>query len=180
MLNVIKLISITLLKQINMETKEIKINVPEGYEIDVENSSFKKIVFKKKKETKRWRDNKDAEISGYCISAIGHIIHYNGKNIPDNYTTFATKKQAQAALAMARISQILANDSKFGGVITDKEWKDAELIKYVILRDNYLGENIIKGSATVYHFLSFHTKKEADLFLDENADLVNDYFMVEN
>ncbi len=33
-----------------METKELKIQIPEGYEIDKENSTFEKIVFKKKKK----------------------------------------------------------------------------------------------------------------------------------
>lgn len=160
-----------------METKEIKINVPEGFEIDKENSTFEKIIFKKKK-SERWRDNKDAEFYGYYIGLDGDIYKSNGYNTPDCYGIFATEKLAKAALAAARISQIMANDSRFGGIITDKEWKDPELIKYVILRDNYLGENIIKGSATVYHLLAFHTKKEADLFLDENRDLINDYFIV--
>ena len=32
-----------------METKELKIQIPEGYEIDKEKSTFEKIVFKKKK-----------------------------------------------------------------------------------------------------------------------------------
>ena len=31
-----------------METKELKITIPEGYEIDKEKSTFEKIVFKKK------------------------------------------------------------------------------------------------------------------------------------
>lgn len=162
-----------------METKEIKINVPEGFEIDKENSTFEKIVFKKKKE-ERWRDDKEAIVKGYFIDTDSIITSFVGYNAKADYNLFATEKLAKAALAAARISQILANDSRFSGIITDKEWKDPELIKYVILRDNYLGENIIKGSATVYHFLSFHTKKEANLFLDENADLVNDYFMVED
>ena len=35
-----------------METKELKITIPEGYEIDKEKSTFEKIVFKKKKNTK--------------------------------------------------------------------------------------------------------------------------------
>ena len=35
-----------------METKELKIQIPDGYEIDKEKSTFEKIVFKKKKNTK--------------------------------------------------------------------------------------------------------------------------------
>jgi len=34
-----------------METKEIKIQVPEGYEVDKEKSTFEKIIFKKKSQT---------------------------------------------------------------------------------------------------------------------------------
>ena len=31
----------------NMNTKKLKINIPEGYEIDKEKSTFEEIVFKK-------------------------------------------------------------------------------------------------------------------------------------
>ena len=31
-----------------METKDIKITIPKGYEIDMEKSTFERIVFKKK------------------------------------------------------------------------------------------------------------------------------------
>ena len=34
-------------KYMNTETKELKIEIPEGYEVDKENSTFEKIVFKK-------------------------------------------------------------------------------------------------------------------------------------
>lgn len=41
-----------------MENKELKIQAPEGYEIDKENSTFEKIVFKKeeRKLPKKWED----------------------------------------------------------------------------------------------------------------------------
>ena len=42
-----------------METKEIKINVPEGYEIDTKKSTFQKIIFKKK-------DGKDLLLKDIC------------------------------------------------------------------------------------------------------------------
>ena len=34
-------------KYMNSETKEFKIEIPKGYEVDKENSTFEKIVFKK-------------------------------------------------------------------------------------------------------------------------------------
>lgn len=42
-----------------MERKELKINVPEGYEIDTEKSTFQKIIFKKK-------DGKDLLLKDLC------------------------------------------------------------------------------------------------------------------
>ena len=35
---------------------------------------------------------------------------------------------------MAQISQIMANDSRFGGVVTDEEWKNYGMGKYCINR----------------------------------------------
>ena len=37
--------------------KELKIQVPNGYEIDEENSTFGCIKFKEKKEIRTWEDN---------------------------------------------------------------------------------------------------------------------------
>ena len=56
-----------------METKELKISVPQGYEIDKENSTFECIKFKKIEQ--RWRDNEDANIAGYYITSNSEILH---------------------------------------------------------------------------------------------------------
>lgn len=160
-----------------METKELKIQVPKGYEIDKEKSTFEKIVFKKKEE-KRWRDNESATVKGYYIGIVsGSIvqtqIYYNNEG---SYNIFATKKQAKSALAMARISQIMANDERFGGVVTDAEWNDKAEVKYCIDRAQ---DVILQNSYNAYYcFLAFHTKEQCDLFLEENEDLVRDYLML--
>lgn len=60
-----------------METKEINIVAPVGYTIDKENSTFECIKFKKI-EQKRWRDNEDAKIHGYYISANNGIQQIDG------------------------------------------------------------------------------------------------------
>jgi len=156
--------------------KEIKITPPEGFEIDKENSTFECIKFKPI-EKKRWRDNNDAQIDGYYIHYTGCISdHFHGKNLQENYGVFATEKQAKSALAMARISQIMANDERFGGAVTDEEWKDREIEKPVIMREK---DCIFKYSCyTFYHFLAFHTAEQRELFLQENEDLVRDYLML--
>ena len=56
-----------------METKELKIQIPDGYEIDKEKSTFEKIVFKKKEDTKpkSWKEYYEQQIAnkkhGYYI-----------------------------------------------------------------------------------------------------------------
>lgn len=127
-------------------------------------------------EPQPWRYNRDVNVKGFIISKEAEIescaLPFNVKNA---YHIFATEKQAKSALAMARISQIMANDPRFGGAITDEEWRD-EKEKYVILR---LGNEVKTDWFTnVYRFLAFHTKKQRDLFLQENEDLVKDYLML--
>ena len=97
-------------------------------------------------------------------------------NTKENYNLFATEKQAKSALAMARISQIMANDERFGGVVTDEEWC-GDNWKYVIIRT----KNSLKISLKyyIYEYLAFHTKEQAELFLKENEDLVKDYYMMD-
>lgn len=161
------------------ETKEIKIDVPEGMEIDKENSTFECIKFKKKEKTP-WRNNKTIRLKNAWIITIDsrilsmpHILLNSDKN----HNLFATEKQAKSALAMAQISQIMANDERFGGVVTEEEWKCEDMTKYVIIK--MFGDIECTCYQTTYHFLAFHTKEQRDLFLQENEDLVKDYLMVE-
>ena len=156
---------------------EIRIPIPEGMEIDRENSTFECIKFKPVQK-KRWRDNENKIIKGYYISNFSVIrdTEFNN-NTPCNYNVFVTEKQAKSALAMARISQIMANDERFGGVVTDEEWANYEMVKYVILRNGY---NIYPTAfSTSYNILAFHTAEQRNLFLKENEDLVKDYLMID-
>jgi hypothetical protein len=159
--------------------KQIKITVPEGMEIDEENSTFECIKFRPIE--KRWRDDETATIVGYKINPISEICLISSEmgysNSKVNYYLFTTKKQAKSALAMARISQIMANDKRFGGVVTDEEWNNNFIAKYVIVRN---GNNIHASTFTIsYEFLAFHTSEQRDLFLKENEDLVKDYLMID-
>lgn len=133
-----------------------------------------------KEQPKKWRDDVNNIISGYFIDDASEIVNITveeeNPNEDYNYNVFATEKQAKSALAMARISQIMANDLRFGGVITDKEWQNASMTKYIICR---WGDKIQTDFGyTSYRFLAFHTQKQRDLFLEENKDLVRDYLMI--
>lgn len=162
--------------------EEIKIQIPEGHEIDLEKSNLAegKVVFKKKGETP-WKDERHA-ITGFYIdddSIIQHIIakdtFYFGDK--DDKNIFATEKQAKSALAMAQLSQIIQNDKRFGGPITDKEWLNDSTKKYCIFRKT---NNIeVDFYWSTYYFLAFHTEEQRDLFLKENKDLIRQYLMLD-
>lgn len=162
--------------KINMNTKEVKIVPPEGYEIDVLNSNLECIKFKPI-EKKKWREDRFAIIKGYVIEGEYIMPYEKLYNVSSNYNVFATEKQAKSALAMARISQIMDNDKRFGGVVTYKEWNNGEILKYYLYRN---GTSIGKDEFYYkYNFISFHTAKQRNLFLEENEDLVKDYLMID-
>lgn len=59
-----------------METKELKVQVPEGYEIDKENSTFERIRFKPIKKDITYEDVCENSLfgdNGFYISAVGEI-----------------------------------------------------------------------------------------------------------
>ena len=126
---------------------------------------------------KRWRDNEYKTISGYYTHSDSRITYsQDHNNTKENYNIFATEKQAKSALAMARISQIMANDERFGGIITDEEWGNNVPCYYVILKVRNI---LVITTSYHYEYLGFHTMEQANLFLEENEDLVKDYYMID-
>lgn len=163
------------LKQFTNMEKEIKITPPEGYEIDKENSTFECIKFRP--IVQRWRDS-NPEITGFYLGGSGVASYFfpNSKWDEVNRNVFATEKQAKSALAMAQISQIMANDERFGGMVTDEEWNENNHYYVIFRRGKYIASGCNLGT---HRFLAFHTSEQRDLFLEENEDLVKDYLMVD-
>ena len=165
----------------NMEEKEVRISIPEGYEIDGEKSSFEKIVFKKKEldDVATWDDLVNRQITvplGSCFFSTDaeihelpacHIIKNTDKNVAIN------EKVAKSMLAMAQISQLMPY---YGGAVTDEEWEN-NADKYKIIKF----KNSLNASSTRFYFdlLAFHTEKQRDEFLKNNEQLVKDYLMIE-
>ena len=159
------------------ETKEVKIAIPEGYEIDTEKSTFTNIVFKKKRLS--WlkyiiQKCHNAYIAGYTISETFVTKHIDN---PAGVYFFANKKQAKRARAYALITQIIKNDDRFGGEITDEEWADGSLLKHVIDRNGFDIE--IGSKWHCYTPIAFHTYEQRNLFYKENEQLLKDYFMID-
>lgn len=126
---------------------------------------------------KRWPDDKEAIISGYFIEGeSSKIVPVACGNSMENYNVFSNKELAKSALAMARISQIIANDIRYGGFITDGEWANNKLKKFTIRRIN--SRAVFNTSSYVYNLLAFHTAEQRQLFWEENERLVKDYLML--
>ena len=152
----------------------LQIQIPEGYEIDTFDLKTGLVTFKKK-SFEQWRNKYYVNIEGFFLEPYS-IQPYKAdvRTIKDNLV-FPTKKQALSVYAFSELSKIIANDSRFGGPITDKEWLTTD-IKYVIYRtDNKLYSGRVYSS---YAFLAFHTAEQRYLFLKENEDLIKQYFML--
>lgn len=148
--------------------KEVKIEIPEGYEIDKENSSFEKIVFKKKHEVNCWEDLKG--VTGMYVSDNSFISFAKG-GLAQRYNknVFLNEKYAKSALALAQISQLLPYYD------TDVYWNILDP-KYCICRVKK--EIAILPFAKHYHILAFNTLSEAERFLKHNEQLVKDFYML--
>lgn len=151
-----------------METKEIKIQVPEGYEIDKEKSTFERIVFKKKKVINSWEDLKN--IKGVFINYTSIIQEVRESILDDdNRNIFLNEKYAKSALALAQISQLLPYYN------SNVNW-DRSTIKYCIARTG--NKLYIDTWQSLYNPLAFNSREEAKRFLEYNEQLVKDYFML--
>ena len=112
-----------------METKEMKIQAPEGYEIDKENSTFENIVFKKieKELPKSWEDLKI--LNGYYVNDSSEVDIFESYTTDEyNKNVFPTKEEAEACVALAQLCQL--RDRYNDGWKPD--WEDYNETKYCI------------------------------------------------
>lgn len=147
-----------------MENKELNIIAQEGYEIDKENSTFEKIVFKKINELpKTWEDLK--YISGAYISALSKVITDDYiRTSPFSKGTFPTKELAEAALALAQLLQL-------------RDRYNGDNKGFIFGKSNYcitFFNNSIFKSCDVYtqRVLAFRTKELRDEFYNNFKDLI--------
>ena len=92
----------------NMETKEIKINIPKGYEIDKENSTFECIKFKPIKKELTYEDVAEELFSdiGFYIISNGGIIPFDKTVGKDDKNNATNKNQLERLLALNQLLNI--------------------------------------------------------------------------
>ena len=151
-----------------MEEKKLKINIPKGYEIDREKSTFEEIVFKKVEDPlaklpKTWEE--------YCKRTKGYTSYY-GDPIEDDthetkfdgfYNEFLTEERVKQYVALGKLLQL--HDYWVDG------WeKDSDNI-YVIYK------NVIMATMPNSDFpLTFPTRKMAIEFKNCFEDLIKEAY----
>jgi len=147
--------------------KQVKIDIPEGYEIDKDNSTFELIKFKeiKKQLPKSWEELK--EITGAHITKDSAILSDDTcfQTTHVNKNIFKTKEQAEAAIALAQLSQL--RDVYRQGWVPD--WDDEEIKHCIIFHKNDL---VLDYHREFNNFLSFQSREIAKQFLYNFHELI--------
>ena len=149
--------------------KELKIEVPDGYEIDKENSTFERIVFKKKDTKPRsWKEYFEQYKNTPCYE-LGFDVNNGYWNKPTMYgdgcCAVPSKELAEAFLAMMKLMslrQVWIGDWK-------PNWKDGTRIWCIIFREYKLE---IGSSYVTAMTLSFPTEEMAKEFMNCFKDLL--------
>ena len=141
--------------------KELKIEIPQGYEIDRQKSTFEKIIFKKIPENpKTWED--------YCEMIRGNTLYYNNC---DNrlalsgrfgaHNGFATKERAEQFIALGKLLQLR------------DYWVKRIEFKYAIGVYTWADGLIVTNKCDINEYaLTFPTQKMADKFITCFRDLI--------
>lgn len=153
-----------------MKDRELKIEVPDGYEIDKEKSTFENIVFKKIENElpKNWCDLKF--IKGFFVNGESEIKEINEAHdkilaIKGNRNIFPTKEEAEACLALSQLCQL--RDRYNDG------WKpcwNTNTMKHCI----YVSKGEIRGGHQFENsrILTFEKREIRDKFLENFKDLI--------
>lgn len=161
-----------------METKELKITIPEGQEIDwQESAKQEKIVFKKKDNKPRsWEEYCKQQIdlkkiSFYIESDWSEILIYDWKDFELDFEDFKctknllpTKELAEAFLAMMQLMSL--RQAWIGD--WEPDWNGEVFYCIVIFHKKYTVENF----SSSHHSLSFPTEEMARDFMNTFKDLL--------
>ena len=148
--------------------KELKIEIPEGYEIDRENSTFERIVFKKK-ETKlpeSWEEFCSiTKGSGYYIDNFSGISQSEVHGCLMSHTTdrnlLSTREDCEAHRALMQLHRL--RDCYRQGWVPNRD-----VVGYTII----VGDNDGIHVLLVRGFLSFQNREIAIKFAGHFRDLI--------
>lgn len=144
--------------------RELKIEVPQGYEIDRQKSTFEKIIFTKIPENpKTWEE--------YCSLMKGKTVYYTNCNnitvsgFSDAHNKFVTKKRAEQFIALGKLMQL-----------RDYWVRGYSEFKYAVYGDRLYGTAICDWSENTHYPLTFPTREMAEDFKNCFSDLIKQAF----
>ena len=156
-----------------MEEKKLKINIPEGYEIDKEKSTFEEIVFKKVEDSfsklpKTWEE--------YCKQTKGYTSYYSYSINENTYETkfdgfyneFFTKERVKQYVALGKLLQL--RDYWVGDLKSDLHGFVTTIYNF---EDEIRSASIPKERGSNYS-LTFPTREMAQKFVECFKDLIKE------
>ena len=148
----------------NMETKEIKINIPEGYEMDKENSTFECIKFKPIKKELTYEDVAEELFSKNMFTSDikGKIfwISSSGAKLDKNNTT--NRKQLERLFALNQLLNIAEYYNRKNSKEENKIYYinfDKRNLEYFV--KDYTSSIVLRGLVPI-----FNNEKDAKAVID--------------
>ena len=149
-----------------MEEKSLKINIPKGYEIDKENSTFECIKFKPIKRYITYEDvcNSVLEV-GYFTNSYGEIVGsiIHAVNLRTGKNNATNKKQLERLLALNQLLNIAEYYNRKSKITKELRYK----ITYIEYTGKYdihfhnIGDDIKYGISAL-----FNRKEDAQAVID--------------
>lgn len=140
--------------------KSIKIDIPKGYEVDTEKSTFTNIVFKKISNNPFEKDLRPYQL--YRTTFDGSV--YCDKNI-GGINSWPTRELAEASVALAQLSQL----KEFYNKGWKPDWNENTTKGCILIQsDRPLASVCQKFS----YFLIFKSREVAETFLENHVDLI--------
>ena len=149
-----------------MEEKKLKINIPEGYEIDKENSTFECIKFKPIKRYITYEDVCNSILeAGYYTNSYGEIVgnYICAVNLRAGKNNATNAKQLKRLLALNQLLNIAEYYNRKSKITKELRYK----ITYIEYTEQYdihfhnVGDDIKYGISAL-----FNRKEDAQAVID--------------
>ena len=161
-----------------MESRNVKVSLETAKRWYEQGGEFKEMALSAFTETElnlvrnEWESKLlGKDIDGFYISSWSYVVQFKNNCSKRDNATFKTEKQAKSALAYAQLTQLMALPEYNGDWVPD--WSDGD-IKFIIRRY----ENVIDVDyySHTHHHISFKSAEIRDKFLENNYDLLKQYF----
>lgn len=159
--------------------KNLQITIEQAKDLLSSTPSLKDVIYEtfpelkpKPKVLDKWEDLK--EISGYWTNSLSEIFPTTESVTAtlENKSTFATREQAESALAYAQLTQLMKATGDCEGI----DWDDVDQDKYIIRRQYNTFETACNN--LFYEPIAFLTKSVRDEFFDKHKELLKTYFQI--